>query len=86
MQSARNTIRDLAMAEGFDAVGFAPAALNAAASEGLRAFLEAGHHGDMGWLEARADQRAAPQALWPQAKSAVVFRTARRLMQGEVAL
>jgi epoxyqueuosine reductase len=70
---ARENIRDWALAEGFDAVGFAPAALNAAASEGLRAFLGAGHHGDMGWLEARADQRAAPQALWPQAKSAIVL-------------
>ena len=69
----RERVRDWALAEGFDAVGFAPAALNAAASEGLRAFLDAGHHGDMGWLEARADQRAAPQALWPQANSAVVL-------------
>ncbi len=69
----RERVRDWALAEGFDAVGFAPAALNAAASKGLRAFLDAGHHGDMGWLEARADQRAAPQALWPQAKTAVVL-------------
>ncbi|NOT38942.1 MAG: tRNA epoxyqueuosine(34) reductase QueG [Alphaproteobacteria bacterium] len=42
-------------------------------SAGLRAFLSAGHHGDMGWLEARADQRAQPQALWSEAKSAVVL-------------
>ena len=69
----RENIRDWALAEGFDAVGFAPASLNAAAADGLRAFLAAGHHGDMGWLEARATERAHPQALWPEAKSAVVL-------------
>jgi len=73
MASPRDTIRDLALAQGFDAVGFAPAAAGARAGEGLKAFLAAGHHGDMGWLEARADQRADPQTLWPEAKSAVVL-------------
>jgi len=73
MASPRDTIRDLALAQGFDAVGFAPAAADARAGEGLKAFLAAGHHGDMGWLEARADQRADPQTLWPEAKSAVVL-------------
>jgi len=71
--TAREHIRDLALSERFDAVGFAPAALDAAAAEGLRAYLAAGHHGDMGWLEARADERAHPQTLWPEAKSAVVL-------------
>jgi epoxyqueuosine reductase len=73
VQTAREKIRDLALAEEFDAVGFAPAVLGSEAREGLRAFLSAGHHGDMGWLEARAEQRAHPQALWAEAKSAVVL-------------
>jgi epoxyqueuosine reductase len=38
----------------------------------LGEFLDRGYHGDMGWLEARADQRAAPRALWPAARSVVV--------------
>ncbi len=71
--SPRERIRDWAFAEGFDAVGFAPAALDAAAAEGLRAYLNAGHHGDMGWLAARANERVHPQTLWPEAKSAVVL-------------
>ena len=70
---AREAIRDLALALGFDAVGFTPAASRANARAGLRDFLAAGFHGDMGWLEARADERADPQTLWPQAKSAVVL-------------
>jgi epoxyqueuosine reductase len=73
MLSARDAIRESALREGFDAVGFAPADAGAHAGEGLRAFLAAGHHGDMGWLAARADERAHPQSLWPQAKSAVVL-------------
>jgi epoxyqueuosine reductase len=67
------TIRDKALALGFDAVGFAPAALAAAARDGLAAYLAAGYHGDMGWLEARAAERSSPTGLWPAAKSVVVL-------------
>ena len=73
MSAARDIIRDLALSARFDAVGFSPADIGAEAAEGLRAYLAAGHHGDMGWLEARADQRASPRALWPEAKSAIVL-------------
>jgi epoxyqueuosine reductase len=65
-------IRQKALSLGFEAVGFASAALAAEAGAGLKAFLADGKHGDMGWLEARADQRVSPQALWPEAKSVVV--------------
>jgi epoxyqueuosine reductase len=53
-------------------VGFAPAALPPTVGERLRAFLAAGYHGSMGWLADRAEQRASPSALWPQARSAIV--------------
>src|SRR5678816_998415 len=33
----------------------------------------AGHHGEMGWMEARAEQRASPQGLWPEAKSVIAL-------------
>ena len=66
-------IRDRALALGFDAVGFAPAALGQAARERLAAFLAAGMHGEMGWLAERAEQRAAPRLLWPEARSVVVL-------------
>ncbi|HUK06496.1 MAG TPA: tRNA epoxyqueuosine(34) reductase QueG [Stellaceae bacterium] len=67
------TIRARALALGFDAVGFAPASLGGAAREDLREFLRRGYHGDMGWLADRADQRAEPRALWPDASSVVVL-------------
>ena len=42
-------------------------------SAALGTWLEAGHHGTMGWMEARAEQRAAAQALWPDARSVIAL-------------
>jgi len=67
----KGLIRDQALALGFDAVGFCRAELGAEARDRLGAFLAAGQHGDMGWLADRAEQRAHPQALWPEARSVV---------------
>jgi len=64
-------IRAKALELGFDAVGFAPASLGPEARTRLREFLNAGHHGDMGWLAERAEQRSHPQALWPEARSVI---------------
>ena len=66
-------IREQALALGFDAVGFAAASLGAEARENLSEYLAKGHHGDMGWLAARAHERAEPQALWPDARTVVVL-------------
>ncbi len=69
----RTSIRDRALALGFDAVGFARAELLPAAREGLAGFLAQGYHGDMGWLAEKAERRADPRALWPEARSVVVL-------------
>src|SRR5689334_22955152 len=69
----RAAIRDKALALGFDAVGFCAASLGAEARARLSAFLAQGRHGDMGWLQNRADQRSHPRALWPEARSVVVL-------------
>ena len=66
-------IRDRALSDGFDAVGFATAELGPRAGEQLAAFLGRGYHGDMGWLANRAAERASPQALWPEAKSVIAL-------------
>ena len=39
----------------------------------LTQFVEAGQHGDMDWLSETQARRQSPEALWQQAKSAVVF-------------
>jgi epoxyqueuosine reductase len=42
----------------------------------LAAFVAKGQHGDMAWLAERQTQRASPDALWPEARSALVFAQA----------
>ena len=66
-------IRERAFRLGFDAVGFAPAELGPEARTRLGAFLQAGQHGDMGWLAERVDERAQPRALWAEARSVVAL-------------
>jgi len=39
----------------------------------LRAWLDAGCHGDMIWMENRAEQRGSPAALWPEVRSVVML-------------
>ncbi|MDE2135404.1 MAG: tRNA epoxyqueuosine(34) reductase QueG [Alphaproteobacteria bacterium] len=68
----REAVRARALAEGFDAVRFAPAAATREAAQRLGAFLAAGRHGTMDWLEKTAARRADPIALWPETKSVVV--------------
>jgi epoxyqueuosine reductase len=68
---ASAAIRAEALRLGFDAVGFCRAHLADEARARLGRFLAAGMHGGMGWLEARADQRAHPKALWPEAVSVI---------------
>jgi epoxyqueuosine reductase len=69
----RPLIASRAYALGFDAIGFCSAALAPEAGERLHRFIAAGHHGTMDWMEGRAEQRAQPTALWPEARSAIVL-------------
>lgn len=67
--------RLLAEAErlGFAAVGFAPAEDDPQRSARLRAWLGAGYHGSMGWMEDRAEVRQGPQSMWPEARSVIAL-------------
>ncbi len=60
------------------AVGFASCRITlpdaiADVPERLRLFLEAGHHGQMNWLEDRATWRGDPRALWPDVRSVIML-------------
>lgn len=66
-------LRREARAEGLDLVKVTSAALPELAGQRLTHYLEAGHHGGMAWMAETASRRAAPQAMWPQAKSAILF-------------
>ena len=71
-------LRQLVLSEsrdaGFDVVRVARLAdLGREAGAHLDQFLTEGFHGDMAWLEATADRRRHPLALWPQARSAILL-------------
>ena len=66
-----DAIRDMVLAEGFDAVGFA-AADNGDAGNHLKSYLSNGYHGDMGWMAETRERRVRPQGLWPEARSVIV--------------
>ncbi len=69
--AAAADIRARALALGFDAVGIAPATLGPELRERLAAFLAAGQHGTMGWME--RPERSHPQALWREARSVIAL-------------
>lgn len=56
---------------GFDDVRFVT--LTSGQDDGLRAWLGAGRHGEMGWMERSADKRIDPQLVLPGARSAIML-------------
>ena len=62
-----------ALEEGFSKARVTtPDAIPQAAGR-LEAFVEAGLHGQMGWMAERMGWRGAPDALWPEAKSVLML-------------
>ncbi|WP_309664079.1 tRNA epoxyqueuosine(34) reductase QueG [Tabrizicola sp.] len=62
--------------EGFAKVGICrPDAVPETAAR-LAAFLDAGHHGQMGWMAERVKWRGSAAALWPQARSVIMLAEA----------
>ncbi|OYW79334.1 MAG: tRNA epoxyqueuosine(34) reductase QueG, partial [Asticcacaulis sp. 32-58-5] len=66
-------VRAEALALGFADLRYLNIPSSWAASERLRAFVKAGLHGQMHWIEDTLDRRAHPTAMWPDAKSAIVL-------------
>jgi epoxyqueuosine reductase len=58
---------------GFAACGVASADAAPQSAARLRAWLDQGMHGDMIWMEGRAEQRARPAALWPEVRSVIAL-------------
>ena len=58
---------------GFVACGVAGAGAEPKRGERLEEWLDQGRHGSMEWMETRKDQRAAPQTLWPEARSIIAL-------------
>lgn len=73
MASLKARIFDKAAELGFCAWGIARADAVPEAGERLLQWIAAGHHGEMGWMEARAGERASPRGLWSEAKSVIAL-------------
>jgi epoxyqueuosine reductase len=67
----QEALREEAERLGFAACGFAAAGRDPLRAERLEQWLGDGCHGTMEWMEARKHQRAAPQGLWPDARSVI---------------
>jgi epoxyqueuosine reductase len=71
--STSELIRSRALELGFDVCRFASAAEPWPAGSRLAEFIEAGRHGEMGWMSDTAERRSHPQAMWGGARSAVML-------------
>jgi epoxyqueuosine reductase len=69
----RDSIRTAASTLGFDVCRFASASEPWSAGERLAHFVEAGRHGEMGWLETTLARRSHPTAMWDGARTAIVL-------------
>ncbi|MEM9939505.1 MAG: tRNA epoxyqueuosine(34) reductase QueG [Pseudomonadota bacterium] len=72
MPHMETRLKDTSLRLGFDACRITRADEGWAAGERLEAFVAAGYHGQMGWMETTLDRRKAPTAMWPDARSAIV--------------
>ncbi|HZB63268.1 MAG TPA: tRNA epoxyqueuosine(34) reductase QueG [Microvirga sp.] len=58
---------------GFDIVRIAGPDSIPLAPERLAAWLEAGRHGSMEWMQETAERRSDPRALWPEVRSVILL-------------
>lgn len=72
-ETLENRLKTEALRLGFAACAIAPADAAPRAGERLRQWLDAGHHGEMLWMEERAEQRGSPQGLWPDVRSVIML-------------
>jgi len=71
--TTEDLIRTEALRLGFDACRFTPIPDAWPAGARLAEFIEAGRHGELGWMAETAERRAHPRAMWPAARSAIVL-------------
>ncbi|MCL4165194.1 UNVERIFIED_CONTAM: hypothetical protein GTU68_062322, partial [Idotea baltica] len=69
--SLKSWLQDLSHEVGFDSIGFTSTAHDF--SGDLTGFLKKNYEGDMSWLTQRQQWRQSPQALWPEAKTIIMF-------------
>ncbi|CAN7509829.1 tRNA epoxyqueuosine(34) reductase QueG [Phenylobacterium sp. LjRoot219] len=71
--AAKDLIRAEARRLGFDLCRFTDLDDQWPAAARLGEFLDAGRHGEMGWMADTAERRAHPRGMWAEARSAIVL-------------
>ena len=71
MDMRSSQIKNVALELGFDLAGIAPASPSVHAAD-VRAWLAAGHHGEMAWLARDPERRLDPARVLPGARSVIV--------------
>lgn len=72
-QHLKDILLDAAKAAGFSAARVTTPAGIGSAGGRLHAFLAAGRHGDMDWMERTAERRADPKVLWNEVRSVILL-------------
>jgi epoxyqueuosine reductase len=67
------SLKAKALELGFDDLRITSASLSPTIGVELESYVQAGHHGDMGWMVETLDRRKSPIAMWPDAKSAIML-------------
>ncbi|MCJ8159032.1 tRNA epoxyqueuosine(34) reductase QueG [Sphingomonas sp. LaA6.9] len=73
METLESAIKAEAVRLGFAACGMARADAAPKTAARLAAWLAEGCHGDMLWMEGRAEQRGTPKGLWPEVRSVIML-------------
>ena len=73
LPSLEQRLEAVAREHGFAACGIARADAAPETAARLNQWLAEGRHGDMIWMESRAEQRGSPQGLWPEVKSVIAL-------------
>jgi epoxyqueuosine reductase len=71
--AARRFLEQEAAIAGFQAFGITSAKADIQTGERLKHFVAEGHHATMAWMEETIERRLSPDAMWAEAKSALVF-------------
>lgn len=73
MRTLKDDLVQRAAEEGFSAARVCAPDAVPQVMDRLKAYLEAGYHGQMGWMADRVHWRGDPAALWPEARSVVML-------------
>jgi epoxyqueuosine reductase len=73
MRSLKHRLENYALEAGFAAMGVCRPDAVPDLPARLQAFVDAGMHGQMGWMAERMNWRADPAALWPEARSVIML-------------